>query len=153
MKITGIYGPQGEQPSTKLKTGNSGKDEFKKVMEKVLNDNSPGSISSPTVTGPKTASEITAALAPHGLASPVLRASNQIEMVLDTLDFYAHKLGDQSIKPKDIDTLVDDMMTKISALDEFRYKNSLPRALDDIISDLVATVSSEVEKFKRGDYS
>ena len=153
MKIIGTYDPHGINTPNEAKKQNGQKDDFKKVMGEALNSKLPESSSVGTAMGP----EMVSGLAPIGSSQLFSKVSelaiSQIETILDLLDYYTGRLADDSVRTQDFSALADDMMVRISALDKFRSDNKLPERLDEMISDLVAVVGSEVEKFRRGDYS
>ncbi|MBW1929097.1 MAG: hypothetical protein JRH08_05190 [Deltaproteobacteria bacterium] len=155
MKITGPHGPHITDGHNRTKAHSGKEGDFKKVMDQVMkNEQMQESSAWATVSSSTKAAEVAAVnpMFTQTPYSPSRVAVNEIERMLGLLDFYGRRLGDQSIHTKDLQPLVEHLEAGVSMLDSLRTKWRLHQGLDSIISDLVATVSSEVERFKRGDY-
>ena len=150
MKITGAHGPYVTHPSKQRTQGKSGKSEFEKIMEQAINGGRTSSTQAPNLMGVK----VLEGLKPIGqIVSETTKVTvNQIESILDKLEYYASKLGDNSIQIGDLAPLMDDMESDIIVLEKMRSNSRIPSGLDKIASDLVATITAEIEKFRRGDY-
>ena len=88
------------------------------------------------------------------MVSPVQKGSivDQVENLLNMLDEYQQKLGDQRISLKEIDPSIKQIAKEKENLAP--VLNSLPEddALKDILNKTLVTSSLETIKFNRGDY-
>jgi len=151
MKIIGTQGPHVTETSKQTAGSKSRKGDFKKIMEQAMNELRPNTAQAPDVMG----TSMLGGLKPVGPtdSGPAKAAVIQVESMLNKLDYYANKLADHSIQISDLSPLMDDMESDIVVLEKMRSGSEIPPGLDKIVSDLVATITAEIEKFRRGDYS
>ena len=151
MKIIGTQGPKLTEVAKQGKRADGMNGDFKKVMKEVMNK-----VQS---NAPSTSNMVTTGLVQDpGMLKPIdpvpgEAVVGQVEVMLDKVDFYAEKLADPSIPITDLSPLMDDMQSGAMALENMITNGKVPPALNNIVSDLIATITSEVEKFRRGDYS
>jgi hypothetical protein len=75
-----------------------------------------------------------------------------LQETLDLVDFYADKLADSSLPITGINPLVDHLEERMETLRGMESTPGLPEKLRPLISDVVITIGTEIEKFRRGDY-
>ena len=157
MKVYGSQGPILQQAKEKLNKKGPGESDFKKIMDQTLQTPEKGK--GPDHLNPGMPAGGVQML--HGfekIQSPIEGVDREqvvstIQQTLDLVDFYAGKLSDPSLSAGGITPLVSHLEEKMEALRGMESVPGLPQKLRPIISDLVLTITPEVEKFKRGDYS
>jgi len=78
---------------------------------------------------------------------------DELQDTLDLVDFYANKLGDSSVSANGLSPLLGHLEERMEGLRNTGASPETPEKLKSIISDMTITIGSEIEKFKRGDYS
>ena len=157
MKIYEIQGPILKQAKEKLNKKGPGEGDFKKIMDQTLQMPEKGKGPDHLISGTPAGGVHMI----HGLEkiqNPVENIDREqvvstIQQTLDLVDFYAGKLSDPSLSADGITPLVSHLEEKMEALRGVESVPGLPQKLRPIISDLVLTITTEVEKFKRGDYA
>ncbi len=156
MKITDTT-PNGRVPAPgpgRTNEGQGGKGEFREIMERIMpQENAPaGAAKGPASAPPPDGVSITPGVTetrPSARKSEIL---SRVRETIDTVDFYAARLGDPGIPAEDMGPLVGHLESRMTELEEAARDRELPREVRTMLSDLAAGIGSEVAKFGRGDY-
>jgi hypothetical protein len=71
---------------------------------------------------------------------------------LNLLDYYAKKLADPALSSESLSPLVGQLENRMDMLKDMDSSAGMNDKLKTIVSDLAATMGTEIERFKRGDY-
>ncbi len=77
---------------------------------------------------------------------------DSLKDTMDLIDFYAGRLSDVTIPAENLSSLVDQLDEKLTAIKGLSSIEGIPEKLKPIISDIAVTMSTEIERFRRGDY-
>lgn len=81
------------------------------------------------------------------------RIVKELEEALNVIDVYVSKLDDSSIDASGLSPLVDHLEGRLDSLKFIESSGEVPEQLKSIVSELTLTLSTEIAKFRRGDYS
>lgn len=148
------YQENGEKQINKGTNGS----EFQKVMDQIT----PSSGQKGVVSGKENLSAVANGIQIiHGADDVKMAGFNngnaqildELQDTLDLVDFYADKLGDSSVSANGLSPLIEHLEDRMEGLHNSGASSETPEKIRSIISDMTITIGSEIEKFKRGDYS
>jgi len=158
MKVYENQGPAQLQASKSLDKKKGVDGEFQKIMDQMeLQTDKQAPLQKPGEPGPivdgiqiiREPEKIGEATISHGRE----QVAEELQQVLDLVDFYAAKLADSSQPVRGMSPLVNHLEERVKTLENLAQDAGLPQKLGDILSDTVITIGTEIAKFKRGDYS
>ena len=76
-----------------------------------------------------------------------------IKETLDFMDFYATKLSDSRNSDTSMEPLINHLEDRMEVLKGATTSQGVPEELTSVIADMLVTISTEIAKFRRGDYS
>ncbi len=156
MKIYKGQEPILEQAQKGQKKNNSKPGEFQEIMNQVntQSPSEPGAIQNgdpiPVTNGIHITNGPEKIDGAHALEKK--QVMSILNDTLDLIDFYAEKLGDTSVPTTDMTSLVEHLEDKLGSLNNLKLTDNAPKELHSFVSDITVTLSTEIEKFKRGDY-
>jgi hypothetical protein len=156
MKITDStqHGQVPAPGSGSTSEGRGVKGEFREIMERIAPRES-GQVqegAGPEGPPPPGGVQIVPGLTQVGPSARKAEVLSQLKETIDTIDFYAARLGDPRVSTRDMAPLVSHLETRMTELDKAAHDQELPEGLRSMLSDLAAAIGSEVAKFGRGDY-
>jgi len=77
---------------------------------------------------------------------------DELETILLAFDRYRIKLGDSSVPVDDLADIIGHLEDRIGRLQALSASSGIREGLRDVTSGLMITLSTEIEKYKRGDY-
>ena len=77
---------------------------------------------------------------------------DELETILHTLEHYRTKLADVSVPVDDLAEIIGHFEDRIDRLQALKSAATTPEGLKEVTSDLMITIATEIEKFRRGDY-
>jgi len=77
---------------------------------------------------------------------------DSLKDALDLMDYYVGKLADNSFPADNLSSLIDQLQERLESIEGISSADAAPDKLKPILSDMVITISNEIEKFRRGDY-
>jgi hypothetical protein len=158
MKVTETHRQLFNQHQKKVEKVADGGGDFQKMMEQLL----PGEEKSETDTLNRPAGPVadgvqilqgTAGIEKSRAVNPGHPLVEEIRQTLDLVDFYAAKLGNDSLRIQDMSSLVGHLEDRLTHLRAMENHPGLPEKLKPIVSDLLVTVGAEIAKYRRGDYA
>jgi hypothetical protein len=158
MKIYEGQGPIYQKTTKKQIDKSANGSEFQKVMDQIT----PSSGQKGAVSGKECLSQVAngiritngiEAVKNPGFSDRKSQILNELQNTLDLVDFYAEKLGDSSISANGLSPLVEHIEDRMEGLRNSGASSETPEKLKSIIADMTITIGSEIERFKRGDYS
>lgn len=148
-----IFGAVQNRPQNPA--GNSGTDDFSKVLEKT------GQSTGEPASG-QVQPAATAALAPSGLVGMIMAgqmtadknspADQQIQSALDQMEVYAQALSDESKSLKEISPMADNLKQAAHQLNELSQSLAEGHPLKGLSREAAVLATVESMKFNRGDY-
>ena len=77
---------------------------------------------------------------------------DSLKDTLNLIDFYAVKLADKSFPAENLSSLVDQLDERLASIKDMSSTEGVPDKLKPVINDVAVTISTEIERFRRGDY-
>lgn len=77
---------------------------------------------------------------------------DSLKDTLNLIDFYAGKLADKSFPAENLSSLVDQLDERLASIKDMSSIEGVPDKLKPVITDVAVTISTEIERFRRGDY-
>ena len=77
---------------------------------------------------------------------------DSLKDTVNLIDFYAGKLADKSFPAENLSSLIDQLDERLASIKDMSSIESVPDKLKPVINDVAVTISTEIERFRRGDY-
>jgi hypothetical protein len=144
-----------EQKNDLNRKKNKGAESFRQVMEKV-SSKSENSVNIPESINPVQIIDGVTGSLPLDSKAPVSGEKgillDSLRDTLDLIDYYAGKLADKSFPVDNLSSLVGELQERLETMKGISSDDKIPDTLKPILADMTITLSTEIEKFKRGDY-
>lgn len=157
MKISDVSGPllpeMNGQKTAKSKTNGT----FRKVMGEIIQEQEGNATRACSPHSVQPSANISPARVIQGVnvkqdIQPEARVMKEVESALNLADFYAAKLGDPDVGTASLEPLVTYLEEKLEGLRFLKKQGNMDQRLKGIISELDIAFSTEVARFRRGDY-
>ncbi len=159
MKVYEGQGPIMQQPEKKVDTKGATGDDFKKILDEVSSPpGREGSITRTEYPGPPVADGVHILHGVEQMNEPLNVAGkkqviNELQKMLDLVDFYSAKLRDTTMPAQEMTPLISHLQERLESIHGMEAAPGMPEGLKPIINDMAVTISAEIAKFNRGDYS
>jgi len=77
---------------------------------------------------------------------------DSLKDTLNLIDFYAGKLADKSFPAEKLTSLVEQLDDRLASIKDMSSMEGVPEKLKPVINDVAVTISTEIERYRRGDY-
>ena len=158
MKITESNRVLLEQQSKINKSENSESGSFQQIMDQVTSKNEaaaspipPAAINPVQFIDPASGVMGIDSIVPTGSAEKN-ELLDSLKETLDLVDFYAGKLEDDSFPAENLTSLVDQLDERLTSIKDMAAQEGVPDKLKPVLTDMAASIGSEIERFRRGDY-
>jgi hypothetical protein len=148
--------PQSQKRQPKAESGDG---DFRKLMEKTTSQAGQNPKPVSTTFGPEFPPDgIQMTVSAKDISKPTTAEEVRerlvtLEKTLDLLDFYAQKLGDPTLRPKELSPMIDHLDDRLLRLAEMTSSTALPDSLKTLFDETMTVMGTEIAKFRRGDYA